>query len=78
MLRIFFEGYYQARISTDPDPTDERRGVSGYTFALPGEPDFDGLLHFQPDPPGHPSTSGRSSSASTGGARPLAAGPRWA
>jgi hypothetical protein len=54
MLRIFFEGYYQARIPTDPDPTDERRGVSGYTFALPGEPDFDGLLHFQPDPPGTP------------------------
>jgi hypothetical protein len=36
----------------DPDPTDEKRGVSGYTFALAGEPDFDAKIHFQPDEPG--------------------------
>jgi hypothetical protein len=52
MLRIEFEGYFQLRMATDPDPTDERRGVSGYTFALAGEPDLDAVLHFQPDEDG--------------------------
>src|ERR1044071_1406360 len=52
MLRLEFEGYFQMRMATDPDPTDEKRGVSGYTFALAGEPDFDAKLHFQPDEPG--------------------------
>ncbi len=47
-----FRGYIQLRMATDPDPTDEPRGLSGYTFALPGEPDFDQLLHWQPDEPG--------------------------
>jgi hypothetical protein len=49
MLLLEFEGYFQMRMATDPDPTDERRGVSGYTFALAGEPDFDAKVHFQPD-----------------------------
>jgi hypothetical protein len=40
------------RMATDPDPTDELRGLSGYTFALAGEPDLDGLLHLQPDEEG--------------------------
>jgi hypothetical protein len=52
MLLLEFEGYFQMRMATDPDPTDEKRGVSGYTFALAGEPDFDAKLHFQPDEPG--------------------------
>ncbi|HEY7543878.1 MAG TPA: hypothetical protein VID27_03305 [Blastocatellia bacterium] len=52
MLRLEFEGYYQMRMATDPDPTDEKRGVSGYTFALAGEPDFDAKVHFQPDEAG--------------------------
>jgi hypothetical protein len=51
-LYLSFDGFYQMRMATDPDPTDDPRGVSGYTFALAGEPDFDGLLHFQPDEPG--------------------------
>jgi hypothetical protein len=51
-LRLEFEGYFQMRMATDPDPTDERRGVSGYTFALAGEPDLDAKVHFQPDEPG--------------------------
>lgn len=51
-LSLSFEGFYQYRAPTDPDPTDEPRGVSGYTFALAGEPDLDGLMHFQPDEPG--------------------------
>jgi hypothetical protein len=52
MLRLEFEGYFQMRMATDPDPTDEKRGVSGYTFALAGEPDFDAKIHFQPDEAG--------------------------
>lgn len=39
-----FTGWIQVRLATNPDPPDERRGISGYTFALPGEPDLDRLL----------------------------------
>jgi hypothetical protein len=49
-LEIQFQGWFQLRLATDPDTTDEPRGVSGYTFALPGEPDLDRILRFQPDP----------------------------
>ena len=52
MLILNFEGYFQMRMATDPDPTDEKRGVSGYTFALVGEPDLDAKIHFQPDEDG--------------------------
>jgi hypothetical protein len=52
MLILDFEGWFQYRATTDPDPTDDARGVSGYTFALAGEPDLDGIVHFQPDEPG--------------------------
>ena len=51
-LYLSFEGYFQMRRATDPDPDDEPRGVSGYTFALAGEPDLDGLIHLQPDEEG--------------------------
>lgn len=47
MLRIKFEGWFQCRIPTDPDPTDEPRGVSGYTFALAGERDLDRIIRLQ-------------------------------
>ena len=52
MLILEFEGYFQMRMATDPDPTDARRGVSGYTFALAGEPDLDAKIHLQPDEDG--------------------------
>ncbi len=51
-LTLNFEGWFQMRMATDPDPTDEKRGVSGYTFALAGEPDLDAKVHLQPDEPG--------------------------
>jgi hypothetical protein len=51
-LTLNFEGWFQMRMATDPDPTDEKRGVSGYTFALAGEPDLDAKVHMQPDEPG--------------------------
>lgn len=51
-LEIFFEGWFMCRLATDPDPTDEPRGVSGATFALPGEPDFDRVIYLQEPPSG--------------------------
>lgn len=46
MLILDFEGWFQCRLATDPDPTDEPRGVSGFTFALAGEPDLDRVIRF--------------------------------
>src|SRR5688500_5259039 len=37
---LTFRGWFQARLPTDPDPFDEPRGISGYAWALPGEPDL--------------------------------------
>jgi len=48
LLTLNFAGYGQCRLATDPDPTNEGRGVSGYTFALPGEPDLDWIIRTQP------------------------------
>jgi hypothetical protein len=48
-MRIHFEGFWQCRMSTDPDPTLEGRGTSGYTIALPREGDFDRVIRTQPD-----------------------------
>lgn len=61
-LTIHFDGYYAYRIATDPDPTDEPRGFSGYTMALAGEDKLDQIVRLQVDdefikknlrPPGH-------------------------
>ena len=47
-LVIEFSGWCIIRLPTDPDPADEPRGVSGYTFAFAGEPDMDRVIHLQP------------------------------
>jgi hypothetical protein len=47
-LVLEFDGWCSLRLPTDPDPSDERRGISGYTFAFAGEPDFDCVLNLQP------------------------------
>lgn len=47
MLNLAFEGWYQCRLATDPDPTDEPRGLTGPTFASPGEPDLDRIIRLQ-------------------------------
>jgi hypothetical protein len=47
MLTIHFEGWFQCRLATDPDPSDEPRGVSGWTFAVGGEPDLDRIIRLQ-------------------------------
>jgi hypothetical protein len=44
MLYISFRGWWQLRMALDPDPNDERRGISGPTVVVPGEPDFDGVI----------------------------------
>jgi len=48
MVKISFAGFVECRLATDPDPADESRGISGWTFALPGEPDLDRVLRLQP------------------------------
>jgi hypothetical protein len=48
MLRLRFDGWFQCRLATDPDPADEPRGVSGSIKALPGEPDLDRIIRLQP------------------------------
>ncbi len=47
MLDIDFEGWWQCRFATDPDPTDDPHGLSGPTFTVPGEPPFDRVVRFQ-------------------------------
>jgi hypothetical protein len=47
MLTLEFEGWFQCRLATDPDPWDERRGISGWTFVYPGESDLDRIIRFQ-------------------------------
>jgi hypothetical protein len=47
LLVLGFEGWAQCRLATDPDPSDEPRGVSGWTYAVAGEPDLDRVLRFQ-------------------------------
>lgn len=47
-LLVQLDGWCLIRLATDPDPPDEPRGVSGYTFAFAGEPDLDRVIHLQP------------------------------
>src|SRR4051794_3229551 len=51
-LVLAFEGWCSLRQPTDPDPFDEPRGVSGYSFAFAGEPDLDRVINLQPRPGG--------------------------
>lgn len=36
-MEIDFEGFWQCRLATDPDPSDEQKGISGFTYAVAGE-----------------------------------------
>jgi hypothetical protein len=47
VLDLYFDGWFQCRLATDPDPADEPRGVSGWTFAVGEEPDLDRVIRFQ-------------------------------
>jgi len=46
-LDINFEDYFMCRIATDPDPTNEERGMSGYTMALANEDPLDQVIRLQ-------------------------------
>lgn len=37
VLEIQFEGFWQCRLATDPDPSDEQKGLSGFTLSIAGE-----------------------------------------
>ncbi len=44
MLELYFEGWFQCRLARDPDPSDEKRGISGASFATVYEPDLDRII----------------------------------
>lgn len=44
MLIFYYEGWFQCRLATDPDPSDDPRGISGPTFATIDEPDLDRVI----------------------------------
>jgi hypothetical protein len=48
VITLAFDGWAEVRLATDPDPSDEPRGVSGFTFAVAGEPDLDRIIRLQP------------------------------
>lgn len=45
-MSVDFSGWYQVRLATGGDPYNDPRGVSGWQFALAGEPDMDRVLRF--------------------------------
>ena len=47
LLEMQFEGFFMCRLATDPDPTNEERGVSGYTIALVHEAPLDQVVRTQ-------------------------------
>lgn len=49
LLTAQFQGHFMCRIAVDPDPTNETRGRSGYTMALPSEAPLDQVIRLQPD-----------------------------
>jgi hypothetical protein len=49
LLEIQYQGYFLCRLATDPDPTNEQSGVSGYTMALVHEDPLDQVIRTQID-----------------------------
>ena len=48
-LFIRFRGWATVRLATEPDPPDEPRGASGFTYAFAGEPPLDRIIRMQPN-----------------------------
>lgn len=46
VLGFHFSGIFQLRLATDPDPSHDPRGHSGWTFAYAEEPDLDRVIRF--------------------------------
>ncbi|HEY1187874.1 MAG TPA: hypothetical protein VGE74_09465, partial [Gemmata sp.] len=53
-LTLNFGGYFMCRLATDPDPSDDPYGTSGYTMALANEPVLDQIIRLQYDPKAAP------------------------
>lgn len=49
VIDIRFEGFFLCRLATDPDPSLEERGVSGFTYAVAGESLLDPSIFTQAD-----------------------------
>jgi hypothetical protein len=49
LLQVQYEGFFMCRLATDPDPTNEQLGVSGYTMALVEEDPLDQVIRLQAD-----------------------------
>jgi len=47
-LDISFDGFWLCRLATDPDPSDEQRGVSGFTYSVSGESLLEPSIWCQP------------------------------
>lgn len=47
MMKLSFEGWFQCRFATDPDPADDPRGVSGPSVQVAGEPPLDRVVRTQ-------------------------------
>lgn len=50
LLEIAYQGYFMCRLPTDPDPSNEDRGMSGYTIALTSEDRLDQVIRLQVTP----------------------------
>jgi hypothetical protein len=50
LLEVDYQGYFMCRLATDPDPTNEDRGMSGYTMALASEDTLDQVIRLQVTP----------------------------
>src|SRR5262245_38929497 len=48
MFSFMCAGWFQVRLASDPAPSDEPRGVSGYACAVAGEPNLDRIIRLQP------------------------------
>ena len=65
-MSVDFAGWYQVRLATGAATYNDPRGVSGWQFAFPGEPDLDRVLRFQAEGTFLRRTSTRTSESGSG------------
>ena len=49
LIDLDFEGFFLCRLATDPDPSLEERGISGFTYAVAGESLLNPAIFCQPE-----------------------------
>lgn len=49
LIDLDFEGFFLCRLATDPDPSMEERGISGFTYAVAGESLLNPAIFCQPE-----------------------------